>query len=179
MPQHFETERLILKRHTLDFAERIFKVVDAERSRLRQFLPWVDLTLTLEDERNYIKSTQTRWSNFEQFDYSLFRKSDAVFLGTCGIHNISWQNERCELGYWIGTEFEGQGYISESVKGLEGIIYDLGFHRIEIRCSVANSLSADVARRNGYSLDGTLREDSFENGTRRSTHIFAKLKTES
>ena len=43
-PKIILTERLEIKQHELDHAETVFRYVDQDRQRLRQFLPWVDKT---------------------------------------------------------------------------------------------------------------------------------------
>ena len=83
--------------------------------------------------------------------------------------------QRCELGYWILGDFEGQGYMSEAVRVLEAACFAVGFHRIGIRCSSKNARSAGVPRRSGYTLDGTLRQHALERGERRDTLVFSKL----
>jgi RimJ/RimL family protein N-acetyltransferase len=92
------------------------------------------------------------------------------------VHTISWTHESCEIGYWIAKEFEGRGYISETVKLLEDTLFQLGFHRIEIRCSSTNQRSAAVPKRLGYRHEGTLIAHQKEFGQWRDTLIFAKLR---
>ena len=178
LPDELSGKRIALKRHSIDLAEKMFRYVDQDRNRLRKFLPWVDFTLSVPDEEAYIKMTAEKWQEHALFDYGIFRKSDSLYMGNCGVHSIAWQHDRCEFGYWILGDFEGQGYVSEAVGVLEKAIFNLGFNRIEIRCASTNSHSANIPRRNGYHLDGTLRQDAIENGQYRDTLVFAKLKSD-
>jgi RimJ/RimL family protein N-acetyltransferase len=177
-PEEIAGPRVLLKRHVVGLAEKMFGYVDQDRERLREFLPWVDLTRTVTDEAEYIRMTLQQWESHELFDYGLFRKSDGLYLGNCGVHTISWQHRRCELGYWILGAFEGQGYISEAVRALEATFFELGFNRVEIHCSSSNLRSAKVPRAAGYRLEAIQRQDSIENGRFRDTYVFAKLKHE-
>jgi hypothetical protein len=68
--------------------------------------------------------------------------------------------------------------MSEAVSALEKACFDLGFHRVEIRCSSKNVRSASVPEKCGYILEGKLKEDVFEMGDKRSTLIYGKLKHE-
>lgn len=178
LPDQIESERILLKRHSPDLAAQMFQYVDQDRKRLREFLPWVDFTRSVEDEASYIRMTQERWQNHSLFDYGIFRKSDSLYMGNCGVHSIAWQHDRCELGYWILGAFEGQGYVSEAVRALENVLFQVGFNRIEIRCASTNLRSARVPRVNGYRLEGVLRQDAVENGGYRDTYVFGKLKNE-
>jgi RimJ/RimL family protein N-acetyltransferase len=172
------SERITLRRHELELAETMFGYVDADRARLREFLPWVDGTRTLQDERDYIRMSREKWDEHQLFDYGLFRNEDGLYLGNAGVHTISWEHRRCEIGYWILGRFEGQGYMSEAVGALEREVFGLGFHRIEIHCSSRNQRSAAVPRRCKYRLEGTLRHDRIELGAFTDTYVFAKLATD-
>ncbi len=63
----------------------MFNYVDQDRERLRQFLPWVDLTKTLEDEIGYIKHTHERWDDYTLFDYGIFDTESNTYLGNIAI----------------------------------------------------------------------------------------------
>ncbi|MDB4969896.1 MAG: putative ribosomal protein N-acetyltransferase [Myxococcales bacterium] len=178
LPERIEGGRVVLKKHALEEAERMFANVDRDRQRLRQFLPWVDSVKSVDDERAYIESTIDKWAGFDYFDFGIFRVGDAVYLGNAGVHSIAWSDDRCEIGYWLLGDFERQGFMSETVALLERACFAIGFHRVEIRCSSLNLRSANLPRRNGYHLDGLLRQDAVENGGYRDTLVFSKLRSD-
>ncbi|MBL7554899.1 MAG: GNAT family N-acetyltransferase [Bdellovibrionaceae bacterium] len=170
-----EGSRIVLKKHEEGLASTMFSYVEKDRERLGQFLPWVPFTKTVEDELNYIKHTHKCWDEKTLFDYGIFRKEDNVYMGNVGLHSISWEDCRCEVGYWILGDFEGQGYMSEALRVLEAHVFDLGFHRIEVRCSSINQRSAGVPIACGYIYDGVLKENAVEQEKFRHTSIFSKL----
>lgn len=178
LPERIEGARVILTKHSLENAVRMFAYVDRDRERLRKFLPWVDAVKSVDDEVAYIESTIDKWAAFDYFDFGIFRNADAVYLGNAGVHSIAWGDDRCEIGYWILGDFERQGYISDAVTLLEKACFATGFNRVEIRCSSLNARSANVPRRNGYTLDGMLRQDAVENGGYRDTLVFSKLRSD-
>lgn len=178
-PKHFpeiiETPRLHLKKHELSVAPIMFAAIDSNRERLREFLPWVDFTAQEMDSYKYIDSCREKWEKHELFDYGFFDKSTGEYVGNGGLHSISWSNRRAEFGYWILGKFEGKGFISEAIEALEKVCFEMGFHRLEIRCSSNNKRSASVPERLGYKLEGHLKEDQIENGRYRDTLIYGKL----
>jgi RimJ/RimL family protein N-acetyltransferase len=178
LPEKIEASKVTLKRHSLETAAKMFSYVDADRERLGEFLPWVKDTKTVEDEIEYIKMTHEKWKMGTLFDYSIFEGEKGEYIGNVGLHTISWVHDRCEIGYWILGRFEGGGLISAAVSALEETCFDLGFNRIEIRCSSFNRKSAGVPKRLGYQLDGVLREDSREGGKYSDTLVFSKLRAE-
>lgn len=171
-----EGSKVVLKKHEEVLASTMFSYVENDRNRLGQFLPWVSFTKTVEDELSYIKHTRKCWDEGTLFDYGIFRKSDDLYLGNIGLHSIRWEFDRCEVGYWILGDFEGQGYMSEALRILEAHAFELGFHRIEVRCSSINQRSASVPIACGYLFDGVLKENSIEQEKYRDTFIFSKLK---
>ena len=177
LPSQLTGPRILLKRDELEHAQAMFAAIDSDRARLGEFLPWVELTRTLEDERKYLESSHQAWDQFEKFNYGIFLKDS--YIGNIGAHTISWGHERCELGYWIAAPFEGKGLMSEAVKVLERALFDLGFHRIEIHCSSENLKSARVPERCGYRLEGTLREAMIERRGFYDTLIYGKLRSDS
>lgn len=176
-PKEFiEGERIFLRRHELATAPAMFACIDADRVRLREFLPWVDGTKSAKDSEEYIRHSHVGWQDQKIFDFGLFRKTDRAYLGNVGVHGIDWSDERAELGYWISGQGQGQGFISEAVGLLEQELFRLGFHRIEIHCNTLNRRSSAVPKRTGYALEGMLKDHGFVNGKRRDLEIWGKLR---
>ena len=175
LPDAIPTERLLLKKHTLELAEQMFAYVNQDRERLRCFLPWVDGTLSTEDEKFYITDALKQWDECLFFDFGMFHKPEQLYMGNIGVHFFSWEHHHAEIGYWILGQFEGQGYVSEAVLALEQVLFAMGFHRLEIRCSSSNRRSSAVPERLGYHLDGVLRENILEQGQYSDTRIYSKL----
>ncbi|AHZ86388.1 Putative ribosomal N-acetyltransferase YdaF [Bdellovibrio bacteriovorus] len=176
--EEIRAERITLKKHKIEMAETMFQYVDQDRERLGRFLPWVPLIGGVHEERDYIEMTQTQWQDFKMFDYGMYLNEGDIYMGNVGVHTISWDNDRCELGYWILGKFEGQGYVREAVLALEKVLFELGFYRIEIHCSGLNSRSSSVAENCHYKFEARLRHHAVENGQRRDTLVFAKLRDE-
>ena len=153
----------------------MFGLIDADRVRLSEFLPWVEWTRSADDERNYVNAVRAQWDNHEFFDYAMF--SDDQYLGNIGVHTINWMTATCEIGYWILGAHEGRGYVREACARLTELCFERGFHRVEIRCNPANARSAQVPRRLGYRLEGCLRESGIDQfGQHHDVLVFAKLR---
>ena len=175
MPIEIKTPRLILKRHEPKDAPDIFELVDSNRLHLRE-LPWVPFAQSVEDSKKYVQDSIESWAKSSLFDYSLFLKSTGERLGALGLHSISWQFLKGEMGYWMAKKYEGFGYMTEAVAQLESISFEVGFNRLEVRCSPENTKSAAIPRRLGYSLEGVLRQNFLLNGEFRDTALYSKLK---
>jgi len=166
-----------LVRHRADASAELFDLVDSNRDRLGAWMPWVEDTVSEWDSLGFIAATRLLWDERKQFDFALRRREGDVLMGGCGVHNLAWEDGRCELGYWIGGDHEGVGYVTEAVGLLEWCLARVGFHRIEIRCDPDNVRSAAVPRRRGYELEGVLRDQVWLGDRFRSTQIWAKVAT--
>jgi len=175
---HLNNEKITLRKVSIEMAASIFNYIDEDRERLDRFLPWVQYIKTLEDEKKFIKSSDSDWEQGLEFNYCIFDNTDSTYVGNIGVHSISWKDDRAELGYWVLGKYEGKGYISEAVKTLELHLFTMGFNRVEIRCSDLNEKSARVPIRCGYTFEGISRKDVIEKGQYRDTKNFSKLQSE-
>ena len=72
---------------------------------------------------------------------------------------------KCELFYFIDKEFEGKGIISKAVSEVINLCFnELNMNKIFICTSKVNFASQQIALKNDFVLEGTLREEfkSFE-----------------
>ncbi len=166
-----------LKRRNIKDVYSAFECVDSDRARLREFLPWVDKSKSVEDQVWYVGECLKDWEAGQLFDYAIFSAEDQ-FIGAMGVHNILWEHNCCEIGYWIHQKYESQGLITSALKALEKELFRMGFHRIEIRCDPHNQKSAAVPIRNGYTFEGVLRQNTLCTDTYRDTAVYAKLRTD-
>jgi ribosomal-protein-serine acetyltransferase len=178
LPESLESHRIALRRHSLVWAATVFETIDVDRTRLSRFLPWVSQTRELAHTQEYFRSCAEGWDARDFFDFSIFLKEGETYVGNIGVHTIAWDHDRCEIGYWISSRYEGLGYVTEAVRILEAALFGAGFHRIEIHCSTSNERSAGVPRRAGFREEASLRECLVEEGAYRGTLIFGKLSTD-
>lgn len=107
----------------------------------------------------------------------LYLKETGTLVGSSGLHRIDWGVPMFEIGYWCRTGFSGQGYTTESVRGIAAFAFDtLGAKCVEIRCDPLNHPSARVAERAGFQLEGEMRNAAVgTDGTVRNTLVFSAI----
>lgn len=173
-----DSDSILLRKHRMGDAGKIFEAIDRDRARLTNSLPWPPAIKTVQDEVDYIGYTHKVWEQHRFFDYSLFYKPADAFIGGVGVLNINWPNAAAELGYWIVGDHEGRGLVSEAVGAMEAYLFNSGFFRIEVRCTEGNLRSCKVVERLGFAREGVLRGNIVENGSRRNTIVYSKLATD-
>lgn len=136
-------------------AEDVFAVVDANRDRLRPWMPWVDPTHGPADTRAFIERVRATGS-----EDALGIYVDGSYAGGIGLRSDE-VNGDSEIGYWIGAAHEGRGLVTRACRALiDRAFGDLGLHRVTIRVAPGNARSRAIPERLGFTQEGVLREAS-------------------
>ena len=185
LPEQINSERIILKhpmKPTFKLAEELYKIVNESRATLREWLPWVDKTNSVEDEFTHylVELNQKHWEEGRGFSYLIYQKETNQILGIVDLCHVEEKHQSAEIGYWLSDAATGHGYMQEAVHALEKTAFELGLNRIIIRNDTLNLRSAHVAERCGYVLEGVMRQDFWDDFHQRlrDTNIWSKLKSD-
>ena len=138
-------------------APEIFELIDANRAHLREWLPFVDGTQSVEDTRRFREAGAQRYARDGSFDAGIFQHGSLA--GVIGLHWVHAGNRSTSLGYWLGAEFTGRGLMTRSVNAvLEHCFTELNLNRISSAAAVSNTRSNAVLQRCGFRLEGISRE---------------------
>jgi ribosomal-protein-serine acetyltransferase len=144
-------------------AEPLFQIVESQRPYLREWLPWVDRTLSASDARSFITQVAIPQETAGLGPHCGIWV-DGVLAGSAGCHPIDWQNRSASLGYWLDEGHQGRGLVTRSVASMIDYLLDeLDLHRIVIQCGTGNDRSRGVPARLGFTLEGILREAQWVN----------------
>ncbi|UDL03585.1 GNAT family N-acetyltransferase [Marinobacter sp. CA1] len=139
--------------HTLE----LYRLTEANREHLREWLPWLDSIRSSRDTRAFIDATMAESAAHGAPHFAI--RSDGRLCGVAGFHALDTQNRTGSLGYWLDRQHGGRGIITAAVAEL----VQLGFgecrlNRIEISCAVGNPRSRAIPERLGFTLEGVLRQ---------------------
>jgi len=95
-----------------------------------------------------------------------------VFLPSGDLVGVLSQTTRgpgvAEVGFWAAKEHRGRGYLTEAVlAACRWAFLRLSVDRVEWRAEVGNAASLAVARKAGFTLEGTARAGLLNQGVRR------------
>ncbi|MGH2481124.1 MAG: GNAT family N-acetyltransferase, partial [Ktedonobacteraceae bacterium] len=94
--------------------EELYQLTDRNRAYLRQWLPWVDYETSVEHSRTFVRRSLQRYRENDGFNLGIFY--GGRLAGVIGYHSVNWPDRHVELGYWLGTEFEGQGLMTRACR---------------------------------------------------------------
>lgn len=175
LPDEFLGERVLVRPLRPGDGMAVWEAVEESRAQISPWLPWVEKTLGPDDSEAAARRGAARWQTREDMMVGVWDRATGRYLGGSGLHRIDWSVPAFEIGYWLRTSAQGQGYISETVRVLCRFAFEtLGANRVEIRCDGRNTRSIAVPHRLGFVHEGTLRSDCRDgHGELRDTLIFA------
>jgi RimJ/RimL family protein N-acetyltransferase len=113
------------------------------------------------------------------FQWGIARLEDGRIIGTCTLFAINEPQGRAEIGYALGHEFWGHGYMNEALKALIDFAFStLGMRRLEADVDPCNAGSLHALERLGFRREGLLRERWQVNGELQDSVILGLLSHE-
>lgn len=156
-PDHFETERLLLRAPRSGDGTVVNVAIQESFEQLHRWMEWARHIPSIAESETHTREAAARFRARDELALWLFRKSDGMFVGGSGLHSIDWSVPRFEIGYWLRTSLEGQGYMTEAVTAIAQFAFGkLHAARVEIHCDALNRRSAAVAERAGFQLEARL-----------------------
>jgi ribosomal-protein-serine acetyltransferase len=157
--------------------EPVFASVERNRTWLREWLPWVDLTHSAADVRSFITKVRAQFENNQGPQTGIW--IDGEFSGGFGCHPIDWANRSCSIGYWIEEARRGQGVITRCcVSMLEYLFDELALHRVVIQCATGNVKSCAIPQRLGFTREGVARQGEWVNDRWLDLVVWSMLEEE-
>ncbi|HEY1353467.1 MAG TPA: GNAT family N-acetyltransferase [Ktedonobacteraceae bacterium] len=153
-------EQLCLRVHEERFAAEYYAAIQRDRPYLREWLPWLDEEQSVEDTRIYIRAILARHAQNQGFHCAIWYEERIV--GSIGYQHLDRQNRKVELGYWLGSAYQGRGIATRACRALVSYAFEqLGLNKVEIRCATGNRRSCAVAERLGFVREGVIRDEEW------------------
>lgn len=155
--------------------DEIFRIVDANRAYLRQWLPWVDVTLSAADTRAFVERSLEQVRLQDGFQTRILHRGE--FAGMIGYLYHDWKDRKTEIGYWLRQDLQGRGVMTRAAKALTDFaLVNLGLNRVEIRAATDNRRSRAVPERLGFVQEGILREAAWLSDRFIDLVVYARLR---
>lgn len=172
-----ETERLILRRFTVDDAEAAFNNWTSS-DNVTKFLRWEthkDISVT----RDYINFQLENYKKIEVYDWAIELKELGEPIGSMGAVDVKEEIGAVEIGYCIGERWWRQGYTSEALAEVIRFFFEeVGANRVYSEHDVNNPNSGKVMLKCGIKYEGTLRQADRNNTGLCDTAVYGILAEE-
>ncbi len=111
--------------------------------------------------------------------FVIVTKDNGAVIGTSVLFNIDATHRNAEIGYALGREFWGHGYVSEAVSAVIDYAFGgLELHRLNASIDPRNTASNKVLVRFGFTLEGVTRQSYFDSGEFTDCGIYGLLAHE-
>ena len=161
--------------------KEFFDLIDNNRNRIIKTFPvTVSNCVDLKTTEEFI--AKNRQIEKEKTGYYFYVRNleTSKLIGYIGIKKIDFHISKCELFYFIDKDFEGKGIISKAVSEVIDFCFnELTMNKIFICTSKINFGSQQIALKNGFIQEGTLREEfkNFE-GILEDINYYGLLKSD-
>lgn len=146
---------------------------DPEVSR---FIGW-KLMKTLNETHDYIEEMLKRESAGTHLYASIVLKSTQEIIGTAMIFNFDREAKHAEIGYVFHSKHWGKGYGTETVHLMNDFAFDsLNLHKLHGRVVDANIGSSRVLEKNGFKLEGHIKDYYFIDNSYYDELLFGKFR---
>ena len=168
---------ITLRRLTRENAQEKFDLIVKNHDHLLPWLPWADYYHEIDNMYEYTDAEIEKFDNGIAFTYDIYYQDQLV--GSIDFNQVSEENHRAELGYWVGTEFTGKGIVTRAAAGMTKYAFEkMGLERVAILACTDNTPSVNVAKRLNFTEEGTLRQYLQLSDGIHDVVVFSKLKTE-
>jgi len=98
------------------------------------------------------------------------------FIGSVGINREpGWKSHIAEVGYWLGEEYWGRHIATDALKLMCDLVFSENRYRKLFAPVLApNKASMKVLEKNGFELEGVLKQEVFKDEEYFDVHHYAK-----
>lgn len=147
----------------------------ASNPDISRFIGW-QLKNDLKDTQSYIEEMLRREVVGTHLYASVVKKDSKELIGTVMLFAFDHEAKQAEVGYVFHQDFWGKGYCTEALSMINDFATkNLKLHRLHARVVSGNMGSARALEKNGFDLEGTLRDHYYIEGQYYDGLIFGKL----
>jgi RimJ/RimL family protein N-acetyltransferase len=178
IPALFESERLIIRVPRAGDGAVLNAAVRDSWADLKPWMPWAQQVPSVIESEAYVRRKNAAFAGRTDVALLLFCKQDGALVGASGLHRLDWVANSAEIGYWMHSAYQGQGYMTEAVQAITAFAFaELHAERVTILCDDRNLRSARVAERSGFTLEGVHRKERRDvEGKLFDMRVYARLR---
>ncbi len=150
------TVRLITKEDT----EKLFSLIDRNRSRLEFFAGTLSKTKTLADTHNFVDDVLQRISDKKYYSFLVIDNVQHDIVGYVDVKNIDWNIPKAEFGCFFDADNCGKGLATQALRSvIRSLLNEEGFKKLFLRTHTENTTARKLAERCGFEVEGVIRSD--------------------
>ena len=170
-----ESKRVLLRQIVETDLENVFKGLSHPEIIKYYGISFDSLEATKE-QMNWFSNLE---KNKEGIWWAVCSNVDGKFLGAGGLNNLSKENKKAEIGFWLLPENWGKEFMIETIPLILNYAFkNIGLHRIEGFVETKNLNCKKALKKLKFNLEGTMKDCEIKNGNFISLDIYSKLSNE-
>jgi RimJ/RimL family protein N-acetyltransferase len=134
----------------------LHQMIVREKERLSKSLHWPRFINSFEDTARFCANSEKSFGNSNAIYIAEF---NGELAGVISFNHLDFSNGIGDLGYWLASDHEKEGIVSNSIEALvQAYAAAREIRRFIIKCAARNRQSRAVAERLGFQFEGTLRQ---------------------
>jgi ribosomal-protein-alanine N-acetyltransferase len=168
-----KTQRLLLRQFVANDLENVFKGLSHP-----DIIKYYGVSFqTLEATKEQMAFFADLEKNETGIWWAVCSSDNKTFYGAGGLNSLSKEHKKAEIGFWLISDFWGQGIMKEAMLLICNYGFDnLELHRIEGFVESENMNCKNAMAKINFQHEGTMKECEFKNGKFISLDIYAKVK---
>lgn len=155
-------------------AKALYQRVRKNGAWLQQSLDWPRYVRSEEDTRKTVQGNIMLHQRGYAKMFLIFDGEEMI--GVLSFNQIEPVNKAAYIGYWLDEDHQGKGIMSQALQAFMHHYAQRGeIRRFVIKCRVDNQASNQVALRNGFQLEGRLKQAEFLNGHFDDVNLYARI----
>ena len=167
-----KTDRLLLRKIVQSDIENIYKGLSNP-----DIIKYYGVSFkTLKETEKQMKFYADLEQNGTGSWFAICSLDNKIFYGAGGLNDVSKVHKKAEIGFWLLTDFWGQGIMNEAMPIIcEYGFTKLGLHRIEGFVESDNKNCKQAMSKIDFRHEGTMIDCEMKHGKFISLDIYAKL----
>ena len=168
-----QTKRLLLRKFIASDLENVYKGLSDP-----EIIKYYGVNYkTLEDTKAQMQFFVDLEKEGTGIWWAVCSLDNKTFYGAGGLNSLNKVHKKAEIGFWLLTEFWGQGIMTEVMPIICNYGFDnLELHRIEGLVETDNLNCKNAMKKLDFKLEGTMKDCEVKNGKFISLDIYAKFK---
>ncbi len=167
-----ETERLIISE--LEEKDIPFIVEYLQHRIYSDLTSNIPYPYTVEHAQFWLKMSKEAFENHTGFTFGI-RNKEGQLIGAIGLHDR--EDDKAEMGYWIGIPFWNKGYVTEAAKAM----VDFGFKELDLNKIFAthflhNPASGKIMEKIGMEKEALLKQHVKKDGEYHDLAMYSIFK---
>ena len=175
-PSPIETRRLQVRAFAESDLPALMKVNGDDK--VTHFLPYATWR-SMDDARAWFKRMTDFQASGASLQFVVVDKATSNAIGTCLLFRFEEANGQAELGFVLGREYCGAGFMLEALDALiDKAFTEMPMRRLEAVADSHNASSTQLLRRLGFVKEGVLRERWLVDGATADAEVHGLLRRE-